>query len=109
MNILILSSTDLRLKNKLCSYIFHNSLYDESTEHIFELENIFRTISIELTRELFNLRNDWNNLLSLKNVEIIGNKSNLLHLKKQFLPKLVPIIYFLLSNNHQFRQFVEDL
>lgn len=109
MNNLITSSTDIRLKNKLCNYIFHNTLYEENTEHIVELENIFKIISIELTRELFNLRNDWNNILSLKNVEIIGNKSNLLNLKKQFLPKLVPIIYYLLNNNQQFRNFIEDL
>jgi hypothetical protein len=109
MNNLILLSTDIRLKNKLCNYIFHNTLYEESTEHILELENIFKIISIELNRELFNLRNEWNNILSLKNVEIIGNKSNLLHLKKQFLPKLVPIIYFMLNNNSEFRNFIENL
>ena len=109
MNNLILSSTDIRLKNKLCNYIFHNTLYEESTEHIFELENIFKIISIELNRELFNLRNEWNNILSLKNVEIIGNKSNILNLKKQFLPKLVPIIYFMLHNNNEFRNFIENL
>ena len=51
MNIHTLSSTDLRLKNKLCNYIFHNSLYDERTENISELENIFRTISIKLNSE----------------------------------------------------------
>ena len=109
MNNLITSSTDIRLKNKLCNYIFHNTLYEESTEHIFELENIFKIISIELNRELYNLRNEWNNILSLKNVEIISNKSNIFNLKKQFLPKLVPIIYFMLNNNNEFRNFIENL
>ena len=109
MNIQIISSMDLKLKNKMCIYIFHNQLYEESTEHIQELENIFRTTSIELTRELQNLRNDWNNILSLKNVEIVGIKSNIVNLKKQFLPKLTPIIYFILANNPQFRQFIIDL
>ena len=47
--------------------------------------------------------------LSLKNVEIVGIKSNIVNLKKQFLPKLTPIIYFILANNPQFRQFIIDL
>ncbi len=108
MSIQIISSTDLKLKNKLCNYLFHNSLYEESTEHILELENILKTFSLELTRELFNLRNEWNNILSFKNVDIVPN-NNVLHLKKQYLPKLVPIIYYLLSNHQQFRQFIIDL
>jgi hypothetical protein len=108
MSIQLISSTDLKLKNKLCNYLFHNSLYEESTEHILELENILKTFSLELTRELFNLRNEWNNFLSFKNVDIVPN-NNVLQLKKQYLPKLVPIIYYLLSNHPQFRQFIIDL
>jgi hypothetical protein len=109
MNNLNISSLDLKLKNKLCEYIFHNSLYEDSVDHIIELENIFKTTSIELTRELLNLRNDWNNFLSLKNVEIVGNKSTIVNLKKQYLGKLVPIIYYLIANNINFRQFIQDL
>ena len=87
MSIQLISSIDLKLKNKLCNYLFHNSLYEESTEHILELENILKTFTLELTRELFNLRNEWNNFLSFKNVDIVGN-NNILHLKKQYsIPK----------------------